>query len=170
MEAMNRLLAPRRRHGALPWLVAVLLAGAATQLAVDAWTSHQAAQREAATLGRLRQALYKPAPPAPSREEKERAKRWATLRSEREFRWYPVFQALERTGSTEIELLEFAPDKGNRSFVLRGEARDIDALLDYVGKVAAQPAFADVYLAHQKLMKRDALETQAFEIRGRVRQ
>lgn len=169
MQPTVKLLAPPPRHRVLAWLLACALAAGAAHIATDAWTQIQLAEHEHAVLERLRTAARKPPPAPPSREEKERAKRWAALQAERAFRWYPVFQGLERASNDDIELLEFAPDKVNRTFVLHGEARDVPALLAYVAQVSAQPAFADVYLAHQKLTRRDALVTQAFEIRGRVR-
>ncbi|AVR95257.1 hypothetical protein [Pseudoduganella armeniaca] len=169
MRRTEDLLAPRPRHRALAWLLAGALAAAAVQVAADAWSQLQLADHERTVLERLRVAAHRPPPAAPSREEKDQAKRWAALQVERGFRWYPVFQGLEKASSDDIELLEFAPDKVNRTFVLHGEARDVSALLAYVAQLSAQPAFVDVYLSHQKVTRRDALATQAFEIRGRVR-
>ncbi len=167
MGSMEKLLVPRPRNPALPWLLAILLSASASYLAKSVWQDYQTLQRERITVDRLRQALHKPVPQPPSLNEKEVAKRWKALRNEREFRWYPVFLGLEQASGPEVELLEFAPDKINRHFIVRGESRDMTGLLEYVKRLAEQPAFKDVYLAQQKIVKRELLVTQAFEIRGR---
>ena len=80
-----------------------------------------------------------------------------------------MFRSLEAANNDEIELLEFAPDKVSRTFVLRGEARDLNALLRYLEALAHQEGFSNPYLAHQKMSRREALTLVEFEIRGAVR-
>jgi hypothetical protein len=96
--------------------------------------------------------------------EQEALKRWAQLKIEREFPWPPVFLAVERVASPDIELLEFKPDKINRRIALRGEARNRKALIVYLGALAAQTGLSNVYLTHQQTVARDTLETIAFEM------
>ncbi len=104
--------------------------------------------------------------PTASRLEQEALKRWAQLKIEREFPWPPVFLAVERVASPDIELLEFKPDKINRRIALRGEARNRKALIVYLGALAAQTGLSNVYLTHQQTVARDTLETIAFEIKA----
>lgn len=170
MLRIEKLLVPRPRNSALLWLIAAAALLATVQVAKNSWTELQTMRQERATLARLRSLMNAPPPRPQSREEKERAKRWAGLQKERDFRWYPVFLALEKANNADIELLEFAPDKVSRTFVLRGEARDMPTLLAYVEQLAVQPAFANVYLAHQKSAMREQLATQIFEVRGHVKQ
>lgn len=168
---MNRfeiLLRPRSRRAVLVWLVAAVFCATSAWLGWDAYERHQALETFQRELVRLRALHRVPPPPKLSREDRERAKRWASLKGEREFRWYPVFRGLEGASNEDIELLEFAPDKVNRTFLLRGEARDLAALLRYLDALASQDGFDNVYLAHQKLSKRDAIMAVAFEIRGKV--
>lgn len=107
-------------------------------------------------------------PPHPTKAEQERHEQWIKLQAERRFDWYPVFLALERASTEDIELLEFRPDKANRQLVLRGEARDMNALTKYVEQLAAQRIITQPYLSHQKKASRDALQVISFEIRASI--
>ncbi len=93
-------------------------------------------------------------------------KRWALLQKERNFPWTSIFLAVERTSSTDIELLEFKPDKLNRNIALSGEARNMKALVIYLAELSKQPALKNVYLMHQQTVQRDSLETVSFEVRA----
>jgi hypothetical protein len=104
--------------------------------------------------------------PRPSKMEEERREQWVKLEVERKFNWYPIFVAVERASIDDIELREFMPDKANKQLTLRGEARNVDALIKYLGRLSAQPAFGQVYLSHQKNMPRDAMQVISFEVRS----
>lgn len=106
--------------------------------------------------------------PNPTKAEQERQEQWIKLQAERSFDWYRVFLALERASTADIELLEFRPDKANRALVLRGEARDMNALAKYVEQLAMQRIFTQPYLSHQKNASRDALQIISFEIRASI--
>jgi len=106
--------------------------------------------------------------PVPTKAEQERHEQWIKLQAERSFDWYPIFLALERASSEDIELLEFRPDKANRQLVLRGEARDMNALTKYVEQLAMQRILTQPYLSHQKNASRDALQVISFEIRASI--
>jgi hypothetical protein len=102
----------------------------------------------------------------PTREEEEVARRWSALRAERHFSWYPIFRALERASDENVELLEFQPDKAGHRLLLRGEARDLDALTTYLDRLAAQSPIRQPYLAQQKMRMRGTQTVGAFEIRA----
>jgi hypothetical protein len=103
-----------------------------------------------------------------SRNALDEQKRWAGLRDERAFDWYPVFSGLENSSEADIELLEFEPDKVGRKMVLRGEARNIDAVADYMERLSAQGVFGQVYLAHEKVKLRGTMPLVVFEIRTTI--
>lgn len=169
MTNMERLLRPRGRAGSAMWMGAVALLAIAAWLSEDAYVRFDVLRREQAAVDRLRVPVRPASPPPLSREDREHDRRLAALHAERGFRWYPVFKGLEQASSEDIELLEFAPDKVNKTFILRGEARDTAALLAYLAALAQQESFGDVYLAHQKQGRRDNLAVQRFEMRGRIR-
>ncbi|MET0265193.1 MAG: PilN domain-containing protein [Duganella sp.] len=104
----------------------------------------------------------------PSREKLDEQKRWAALSAERTFDWYPVFAGLESSSEADIELLEFVPDKTGRKMVLRGEARNIEALTDYMERLSSQPVFTHVYLVYEKARLRGTLALVEFEIRMEI--
>lgn len=106
--------------------------------------------------------------PRPTKAEQERHEQWIKLQAERNFDWYPIFLALERASSEDIELLEFRPDKANRQLVLRGEARDMNALTNYLDQLTVQKMISQPYLSHQKLAPRDGLQIVSFEIRASI--
>jgi len=169
MNDLERLLRPRSHAVATLWLVAAALVAVAAWLTMDVYARFNELARERAIIARLQDTSYRRPPPKMSREDRERDRRLSAMEAERSFRWYPVFRGLEEASSEDIELLEFAPDKVNRTFVLRGEARDGEALLAYLSSLSEQPGFNDVHLAHQKLERRDNLTVQSFEIRGCIR-
>jgi len=169
MRDPQRYLEPRPRWRAAVWGAAFVLLALAGLLTHGARENYQMAllHEEAATRARV---ASQPKPkPKPSRSEMELQKRWASLESELAFAWYPIFLALESASNEEIELLEFAPDKAARRVVLRGEARDLNALFAYVQAVSEQPAFRQVYLAQQKNKTNGALTTIEFELRAQIR-
>ncbi len=104
--------------------------------------------------------------PKLSRTAQDEKKRWEALKAERDFAWGGLFSALEKAANANIELLEVSPDKSSRRVLLRGEARDRDALVAYLGTLAAQPALRNVHLTHQSKMTRERLETWSFEIKA----
>lgn len=95
-------------------------------------------------------------------------KKWASLSDERDFDWAGVFAAVERAGSSNVELLQFKPDKGNRQVMLGGEARDLESLMKFLDRLSAQPTLANVHLTHQQRKSRERLNTVAFEVRARI--
>jgi hypothetical protein len=163
MSDHSKYLVPRKRASWL-WLTAGLLIAAAIGLSIEAlhkWDEAEAVRQQVAKLS-----VPRPAPPKPSRAELDMKARWAALRQERSFRWYPLFSALEGASSEDIELLEFQPEKATGQLILRGEARTVDALFDYVQNLSRQPAFANAVLLRQKKKQRDSMTVITFEIQA----
>ncbi|UGQ48741.1 hypothetical protein [Massilia endophytica] len=158
-------LKPRNRHRLPVWGLAAVLTLGAAWLGREALLQGERQEEAQQQAERLRAGLRPKPVPKPSRSELDIQRRWAALQSERAFDWYPIFNALEQASSDDIELLEFAPDKGGKRLVLRGEARDVAALLSYAESLAEQPAFGQVYLSHHKGKASGSLQTVTFEIR-----
>jgi hypothetical protein len=170
---INRLesyLRPRPRLSRRFWAIPLVLGASA--IAIAGMSVRQSGRLEQL---RLRNDAFVaaqavPAAPRPRPSDLEEQKRWAEMRAERDFPWQRVFQAVERADRTNIELLEFKPDKRNRQVLLRGEARDQDALTAYLEALASQPALARVHLLHRQRFARDKLTTIGFEIKATLRQ
>jgi len=167
MPAISTYLRPPSRASRWMTLLMGLLLAGWTVLAWRILAEHTAEQQVMRNIARVRERLAAAQPPPPpSKTAAEQSKRWADLKAERDFAWAPLFNALERSGNPDIELLEFHPDKMNASVVLRGEAKDEEALLDFVDRLSHSPALVHVYLSHRKLRKRDRLVTLSFEVRA----
>jgi hypothetical protein len=164
---IDLLLRPRPRRTKLIIAAVLSLATAAFLLSI-ALRNQKATERAEAALQLAQRAQPRPAPRKMRPEEIEEARKWTTMRAELSFSWYPIFRALENANSTEIELLEFVPDKVGKHLVLRGEARDQAALVSYTRTLAQQPVFSKLYLAHQKIEHRQGIDVFAFEIRSEI--
>lgn len=166
---MNKLveyLKPSGRHGRVLGLLAVLLLIGSTMLGLSAWETFRASEKKQARQQRLLAMQAKRIPPKPTRQEEGEQKRWAELKQERDFNWDQVFIALERTVTPSIALLEFEPDKRNKTIVLRGEAKDRKSLTNFVANLAQQASLDKVHLVHQQNISKDRLETISFEIKA----
>lgn len=166
METMTRYLSPRLRGASLLLGCAVVLMALGAWLAFLAHERHEVRIAAQLQLAALRAAHVKKPVSEPTKAETETAKRWAALLAERDFRWAPLFAALENAGNPDIELLEFQPDKANRRVSLRGEARDEAALQAFLASLAGQGALQRPHLVHEKIRQRDRLSTIAFEIKA----
>lgn len=169
MDELTRYLKPVPRHTWVWWLISTLLIAGSIWGAMEAYRLHELSleqQEQLAVLQRSRRVLP---PPKPTRAALEAERRWAALRQERSFSWYPLFAALEKTSHPDIALLEFVPDKSAGTLTLRGSARTIEALTEYLSALAKETAFQDVYLAQQKKIQQGALFVTSFEIRMQLR-
>jgi Tfp pilus assembly protein PilN len=166
MDDLKRYLRPQPKYTV--WLLLAVAIG----LAASAWLGFLALQQyrivERAVTRNDKLAAMQNASkaPTPGRAEQEDLKRWTQLKMERDFPWAPLFQAVEKVTGRDIELLEFKPDKLNRTIALGGEAKDRKALVAYLAALSSQRALKNVYLVHQQSVERGALATVAFEIRA----
>ncbi len=164
MRDLRSMLRPRLT-ASLPTLasVAVLLTGSA----FTAYRSHEAASLLANVVAKREHKEAEQARMARTvtRLSPDQERHWQALGTEIAYPWNTFFQAVERTGNVEIELLEMAPDKARRQMVLRGEARNSAALIVYVKALATQPHLRDVFVARIQNIERGDLLTVEFEIR-----
>lgn len=170
MDAMSRYLTPPARFSWQLWSLAAVLCGLALYLGGQAYGQHEQASVTMARGDRLRAAQASRPVPKVSRLEAEEQKRWATLKVERDFAWRPLFDALEQVASTDIELLQFQPDKVAGRVYLSGEARDEAALAAFLEALSSQTALKNVHLTYQENKARDRLVTILFEIKATLSQ
>lgn len=169
MNSPERYLRPRPRLSASLWLLPLGLLAASLALGMHGISaSSSLASLQAHHDALVAAQSLKPVPPARPADV-ELQKRWKELLVERDFPWQGVFAAVERVDRTSIELLEFRPDKRTGRIVLRGEARDVDALTGYLEALSSDPSLEKVHLVHRQLIARNALQTVGFEIKARLR-
>lgn len=168
MNDLSRYLKPRPQYGSVVLCCSAALLGIAAWLGTEAYYQGQFAQQTAQRIERLRAAqAVKPVPKLKPGEQEDQ-KRWAALKAERGFAWAPLFAAIERASSADIELLEFQPEKESLRISLQGEARNQQALTAFLAALAQQPVFKNVHLTHQQKKARDRLETVEFEIHAAI--
>jgi len=166
MSSFSQYLKPKSKTPWMVWLLsacafaALLLAFNETLRLIQ---EESRIQSEIATL-RSKQALASAKKPA--RKDVEEQKKWSTLQAELDFPWDRLFRALERAATTNIELLEFYPDKVQKRVILRGEAKDHAALMEYIGRLTLQDGLRMVHVTRMQSVKRDQLHTVAFEIKA----
>ena len=167
MSDLARYLQPVKRPPA--WLWAMAISGFAVSATMLLELNSVLAEMWQMQTVAARLRIEAPVRPRMGPQEEANNEEWRKLSVERKFNWYPVFLALEKASGDEIELLEFRPDKANGQISLRGEARNLPALVDYLERLAKQPLIAKVYLSHQKSTQRDAMQLVAFEIQASMR-
>ena len=168
MSELRRKLTPWPHNARLLWCLCSVLAALSVLIVIDAYRLAGETSGDRERYERLQKMSRPKVQIKPSRTELEEQKRWAGLRTERAFDWYPIFHGLENSSEADVELLEFAPDKVGWKIVLRGEARNIEALTDYMERLSNQAVFGQVYLAHEKVKLRGTLPVVVFEIRAAI--
>jgi len=69
--------------------------------------------------------------------------------------WNTLFKAVESSGGKGIALLSLEPDMQKGTVSISGEAKNLNALLNYVKQLAAREVFASVYLQNHKIQQAD---------------
>jgi hypothetical protein len=164
MSDLVGYLRPPARSYLRVWCVIVALAAAAAWLSAQALAEYEAVSTAEQAYARLLIASRAKPVRKVDRAQGETLKRWEELRKERAFAWTPIFLAVERSASEDIELLEFRPEKATGYLVMRGEARDHQALVVFLNNIALQAPFERVHLTYQSPRDRGAVKTIEFGI------
>ncbi|ADQ84051.1 hypothetical protein [Methylovorus sp. MP688] len=69
-----------------------------------------------------------------------------TVMAELALPWRPLFKTLEGLNTPEVKLLAIEPNARLRKIRITAEAMDVEGMLSYVQKLAAQPVLQDVFL------------------------
>jgi len=170
MDELHHYLRPPATHRnwlTLATLGLVITGVWLTLLAID---QYRIAERVRERNNKLAAIVSTSKVPTMGRVEQDNLKKWNQLKIERDYPWSIVFRVVEKTASTDIELLEFTPDKLNHTIALSGEAHNRKALVNYLAQLSQQTALTNVYLTHQQTVQRDTLETIGFEIRATLKE
>jgi hypothetical protein len=81
--------------------------------------------------------------------------------------WEGMFTMVEGAGTGGLGLLSIVPDPAKRELRISGQAKTLDDVLAYVGRLAAQPLFADVHLVSYATVQHDGLPAIEFSIAAR---
>ena len=69
--------------------------------------------------------------------------------------WETLFQKLESASNDNIALLAIDPDSNKGKIRISGEAKDFDALLEYIRILQKTDFFINVYLQHHQIQELD---------------
>jgi hypothetical protein len=83
--------------------------------------------------------------------------------------WSAMVQAVEGASGPDIALLQMQPDAQLRQLRLTAEARSERAMLDYLERLTAAPALADVHLASHQVMLDEPRRPIQFSILARLK-
>jgi len=143
-----------------PWAGVTLLALALAALALAATyyrdTTAQADYWEAKA-GQAAKATAR-AGPATKREISDMAleiKHANEVLSQITLPWDSLFHAVEWSAGQDIALLTIEPDAEKHQVKIRGEAKNIGAMLSYVRHLSSQDAFSSVYLQSHQVQRRE---------------
>ena len=167
MADRSTLLLPVRRAswgGMVMFVLLLLFCVLAVKESVSLIQHRERKANALITLENQRQRLVMP----PAKATIEEQRRWDQLAVERSFDWTRIFDAVGASVTTNIELLEFVPDRNANAVILKGEARDYDSLASCLANLRNQAVFVRVYLIRQQRSKHERMETIAFEIRAHL--
>ena len=163
-------LAPRRsRH----WPGALLLAaslGAAAWLGAGYYQLQAELDRIQTAAGMAaapeRRAPVKAVPPERLAEETKRAE--AVVR-ELTVPWAPLMRSLEEAASRDVAILQLQPDAQLRVLKLTAEARNQDAMFQYLRRLAASRNLSETHLLSHQVQRDDPQRPIQFSVQATLR-
>lgn len=80
--------------------------------------------------------------------------------------WDRLFVDLESAVTGDVALLGVQPDPKNRTVILQGEARDLNALLTFLARLEATPGLRDAHLTQHEIRTKDPNHPMAFTVQA----
>jgi hypothetical protein len=84
--------------------------------------------------------------------------------SELDLPWESLFNSVEHAASKDVALLSFQPNAVGRTMRIGGEAKNIPAMLDFVGALEREPAFQDAHLLKYEIKRDDPQRPVVFSL------
>lgn len=78
--------------------------------------------------------------------------------------WNQLFRAVQLSAGAQVALLSIQPDAVKQVIRITGEARDMDAMLEYVTRLRRQHALAQVILTNHEIKAQDPDKPVQFSI------
>lgn len=138
---------PRKAAG---WLLLLAALAAAIGLAASHNDLKKEQQHAKATLAQQHERGQETSNTADTKEIEPQLQRAAATIEQLSFPWDKLFKALESSMSEDIALLSVQPDVTGGIVTLNAEARDWNAMLDYIRRLNEDKFLTDVHLvSHQ---------------------
>jgi hypothetical protein len=89
------------------------------------------------------------------RDMKQEVKKANAVMSELDLPWQALFDSVEYAANHDVALLSFQPDPAGRIMRIGAEAKNIAAMLDFVGALEREPALKDAHLLKYEIKRDD---------------
>lgn len=99
-----------------------------------------------------------------SREAKQEIAKANAVMSEIDLPWEALFDSIEYASSHDVALLSFQPDPAGRTMRIGGEAKNIAAMLDFVGALEREPVLKDAHLLKYQVKQEDPYRPVIFSL------
>jgi hypothetical protein len=86
---------------------------------------------------------------------KQEVKKANAVMSELDLPWQALFDSVEYAANPDVALLSFQPDAAGRIMRIGAEAKNIAAMLDFVGALEREPALKDAHLLKYEIKRDD---------------
>jgi len=83
--------------------------------------------------------------------------------------WAALVQAVEQAATRDVALLQLQPDAESRLLRLTAEARNREAMFEYVRRLAAAPGLVDTHVVSHQVQRDDPLRPVQFSVQALLR-
>ncbi len=170
MEVMDSDFVTQRRSIGVVGMLLALVGLCASAWVILAYVDH-ARQRdswEAKLLEIKKMARRTPGvivePQRDSRELQQEVRIANTVLRQIAVPWDTLFREIEANTHESVALLSVQPDVQNRVVRIAGEARSLDALLDYIRRLGTTKALTNIFLTGHEIKAQDAQRPVSFSL------
>jgi Tfp pilus assembly protein PilN len=83
--------------------------------------------------------------------------------------WGSLVQAIEQAATRDVAVLQLQPDAESRSVRLTAEARNAEAMFDYLRRLAAANGIADAHLVSHQIQREDPQHPVQFTVQAALK-
>lgn len=99
-----------------------------------------------------------------NQEIKQEVTRANVVLSQIDLPWEALFDSMEYASSHDVALLSFQPDAASHTLRIGGEAKNMSALLDFVGTLEREPVLEDAHLLKYEIKQDDPQQPIIFAL------
>jgi len=151
-----------------PWIgIVVLFSGLLISAAlVQHYRGLQVELAELQAAEGLMRADLRPVAALSSSMQEEEFKRVNAMLNQLSLPWGEIFAAVEKAATRNVALLQMEPDAQKRLLKITAEARDHNAMLEYVRRLAEDKAFSNVHLLNHQVQARHPQRPVQFAVQA----
>jgi len=111
----------------------------------------------------------RPATPLPKAKLDEQTRSAEAVVRELTLPWGSLIRALERSASRDVVLLQLQPDAQQRVLKLTAEAKNREAMFDYVRRLIASGAVAEAHIVNHQVQRDDPQRPIQFALQATLK-